>query len=733
MTSLINYSEYKSLYKQSIEQPELFWQDVARRYVIWEQDFTQVYSGDSKSFSKFNSNNTWFKNGKLNACYNCLDKNLEKNSNKIAYYWQGDNLDEQESITYGDLYKKVCKFSNVLLSLGINTGDRVCLYLPLSINAIVAMLACARLGVIHSVVFAGFSGNSLAERILDAECKLLITTSYTKRGGKEINLEQNIDQACHILNNKNYDLKIIELDNFYYKNKNTKYLDYAQLELKLSEPESEHCAPVFVDADHPLFILYTSGSTGKPKGVVHSTAGYLMHVIYSFNQIFYINNQDIYWCTADIGWITGHSYVVYGPLSNGVSSVIFSGTPNYPNYDIFWRIIDKYSVSIFYTAPTAIRALMREGDEYLSHSSRQSLRLLGSVGEPINPEAWQWYYKAVGNSRCPIIDTWWQTETGADLLAPIADIGEYKPGCAMLPFYGINLGLLDSQHNIIQGAGEGELVIVSPWPGMLQTVYNQPERYLNTYFKVFQNFFYTGDLAKRDEDGHYWILGRSDDVINISGHRIGTAEVESALVAYDSVAEAAIIAMPDPIKGQGMWAYVVLKNSQNNQGESDLEKVLRDYVKSTIGTIAIVDKIIFVQNLPKTRSGKIMRRILKKIAMGETQDLGDTSTLLDESILKDIVAQTNLKINPEINPVYKKLKFKARRGMLELDLILQNYLKTSFANMSSQDKQDFEELMSLSDPELWDILVINKKTDYCSKLENIIKAILANLTNAEKQ
>ncbi len=638
-----DYKAYKKKYEYSIAYPKDFWQEVATKYLVWHKPFDEVCKENLLFFEETAEQDLkieWFINGKLNACYNCLDIHLDKNADKIAYFWQGDELNHQLSITYGELYKKVCRFANVLINLGLKTGDRVCIYLPLTIEAIVAMLACARLGIIHTVVFAGFSANSLSQRIQDAGCSLLVTTDLTRRGGKEVNLFNHV---------QNLDINILLVKNFYSSeltSVNTDYNNIQQYHL-LEDKVSDECPPVFVDSEHPLFILYTSGSTGKPKGVLHTTAGYLLHAIFSFQELFYPTSKDVYWCTADVGWITGHSYLVYGMLGSGVTAVIFAGTPNYPDYDIFWKIIDKYQISILYTAPTVIRALMREGEKHLSSSSRKSLRLLGSVGEPINPEAWNWYYKHIGRQKCPIVDTWWQTETGAVMIAPLANMGNnaLKPGCAMLPFYGVDLKILEDNDNIIderKEKKEGNLVITRPWPGMIRGVYQQPERFKETYFSKFKNYFYTGDLARRDEDGHYWILGRSDDVINIAGHRLGTAEIENALVGHQSVAEAAVIPLPDDIKGQMIVAYVVLKKDNDIKANySEIEKMLKQHVKNDIGSIALIKKIFFVNSLPKTRSGKIMRRILRSVALGDTNNFGDTSTLLDESMIKYFLRVTH--------------------------------------------------------------------------------------------
>lgn len=652
-----NKQNYSDLYDFSTSDPLKFWDQCASKYLDWFSNFEQVYSGNINNFqnlSDIDFKPKWFAGGKLNACYNCLDRFLEDTdkANKIAYYWQGDHLEQTQQITYQELYNKVCIFSNVLKNSGIKKGDRVCIYLPICIEAITAMLACARIGAVHTVVFAGFSPQALSERILDAECKLLITTDISKRGGKLIPIWDNAKQSVELVINKTdatNHLKSVLLIPDYYSNisdytnifnttdfssNNINLYDYNTI----SKTVNNICEPQWMDSHDPLFILYTSGSTGKPKGVLHSTAGYLLHCLYSFKQILDIKPDDIYWCSADIGWVAGHSYVVYGALLNNTSSVIFSGTPNYPDHDIFWKIIDKYQVSIFYTAPTAIRALMKEGNKYLASTTRDSLRVLATVGEPINPEAWQWYYQEVGNKRCPVIDTWWQTETGAAMLSPYVNIDIQKPGCACLPFMGVRLAILDAEHNEIPEhlSGQGNLVIKSPWPGMMQTVYNNHDKFIETYYKPYPNYFYTGDLAKRDQDGHYWILGRSDDVINIAGHRLGTAEIESALASHDLVAEAAVIAVPDDIKGQALYSFVVLNNSYNKQSIDNITQDLKNHVKKSIGPIAIIKTIKLVPGLPKTRSGKIMRRILKLIAVDST-DFGDTSTLTNPEILQELI------------------------------------------------------------------------------------------------
>lgn len=685
ISRVTNAAVYNELYNYSICNTTEFWDDLAKSKLDWFEPYSEVYRGNIETFSDLKSNDystSWFVGGKINACYNALDRFLgnPKTADKIAYYWQGDHESDTAKITYRLLHMQVCKFSNVLKKLGINKGDRVCIYLPICIEAITAMLACARVGAVHTVVFAGFSPEALAERIMDAECKLLITTDISKRGGKTIPLWDNANEAINIINQYSskstaksaaekstsgqasgsahvtlvqddrgkpnlQSVLLIEdyysnikqipviIENFTNQNTNINIFDYKDLENRVND----YCEPEWMCSEDPLFILYTSGSTGKPKGVLHTTAGYLLHTSYSFKLVLDVRDSDVYWCSADIGWVAGHSYVVYGALLNNTTSVIFSGTPNYPKPDIFWQIVDKYKVSIFYTAPTAIRALMQAGNQYLESSTRDSLRVLATVGEPINPEAWQWYYEKVGHAKCPIVDTWWQTETGAAMLSPYSNLNIQKPGCVALPFMGIQLALLDDNKQQIADnmPGQGHLVVKAPWPGMMRTVYNNHNKYIDTYFKPFQNYFYTGDLAKRDSDGHYWILGRSDDVINIAGHRLGTAEIESALASHDSVCEAAVVAIPDDIKGQALYSYVVLHNHEDREVDV-LEKALKEHVKHKIGPIAIIKTIRIVSGLPKTRSGKIMRRILKQIAV-KSNDFGDISTLTNPEVIQELI------------------------------------------------------------------------------------------------
>ncbi len=661
-----NYQDYLTLYELSIKQPRLFWDKCAQEYLDWFAKYTEVYTGTIDQIDKDTHNtekNQWFKDGKLNACYNCLDRHLKDNADKIAYHWHGDEIGHQESITYKKLYEKVCVFSNVLLNLEVKKGDKVCIYLPSSLEAIIAILACARIGAVHTVVFAGFFAQALSERITDAECTLVISTDIAMRGGKIIPISQYCSKAVELASKttNNKLLAVLLVSNFYSNEAEKINKDFSDIDLPVYDYESllfnvsSYSPPAWMDAEDPLFILYTSGSTGKPKGVLHTTAGYLLHTTYSFNLIFDIKPLDIYWCTADIGWVAGHSYVIYGPLSNAVTSVIFSGTPNYPDYDIFWQLIDIYKVSIFYTAPTALRSLMQVGNQYLKTSIRDSLRLLGSVGEPINPECWQWYYDYVGKKNCPIIDTWWQTETGAAMLAPYRCIGNYynKPGCAMLPFMGIEFALLDSNGKELDMTSEqallqGNLVIKKPWPGMLRTVYKNHDKFIATYLMPYHNYFYTGDLAKVDKDGHYWLLGRSDDVINIAGHRLGTAEIESALISHESVVEAAAIGIDDDIKGQALYTYVVLSNKYAKFNTESIVKDLKSHVREEIGPIAIIKVIDIVPGLPKTRSGKIMRRILRKIADYKVSknklsediklELGDISTLTNPEIIQELIS-----------------------------------------------------------------------------------------------
>ncbi len=627
---LSSLEEYKRLYEQSINDPVTFFQNAAKENLVWIKPFTTTFNNQFK-------NAKWFEDGELNITYNCIDRHLEHHQDKTAFIWEGDDPSESKNISYQELHDHVCRLANFMKDLGVNKGDRVCIYLPMIPEAVYSMLACARIGAVHSVVFGGFSAESLKDRILDADCSLLITADQSVRGGKKTNLKKNVDTAldscpgvknCIVVQRTGEGIEMVKGRDHYYTEKIAQY-----------DPT---CECVATNSEDPLFILYTSGSTGKPKGVMHSVGGYLLGAHLSFKFIFGYQQDDIYWCTADVGWITGHTYIVYGPLSNCATSVIFEGVPTYPSSSRCWEICDKHQVNIFYTAPTAIRALMAQGDKPVKDTSRKSLKLLGTVGEPINPEAWDWYYKIVGESRCQIIDTWWQTETGSVLISPIAGITPVKPGSATFPFFGVNPGLMDDEGNLIEGEGSGNLVIQNSWPSQIRTVYGDHQRMIDTYFSEYEDIYFTGDGAKRDEDGYYWITGRVDDVLNVSGHRLGTAEIESALVLHPIVAEAAVVGFEHPIKGQGIYAFVTLMVGQNS--DDDLAKELSKFVANEISPIAKPDLIQWSPSLPKTRSGKIMRRILRKIAAGETHDLGDTSTLAEPEVVKNLV-ENKLSLN----------------------------------------------------------------------------------------
>jgi acetyl-CoA synthetase len=572
----------------------------------------------------------WFSNGKLNACFNCVDKHLENNGNDIAFIWESDDGSTSKKITYKELYEEVCRLSNLLKSRGIKKGDRVCIYMPMILEAIYSMLACARIGAVHSVVFGGFSVESLKDRILDSDCQTIITANEGLRGGKKVPLKNNVDSAVEQCPNIHTVIVV--------KNTDTAININPEIDVAYSEVISNfkpHCECEPMDSEDPLFILYTSGSTGKPKGVLHTTAGYLLSCGITHELVFNYRKDKVYWCTADVGWITGHTYIVYGPLMNCATSVIFEGVPTYPDYSRFWDIVDKYKINIFYTAPTAIRALMAQGDEPVKKTDRGSLEVLGTVGEPINPEAWEWYFNVVGNSQCPIVDTWWQTETGAMMITGLAALTSQKPGSASKPFLGVNPVLLDENGKEISGAGSGNLAIKDPWPSQIRSVHGDHQRCIDTYFKTYPGYYFTGDGAKRDEDGYFWITGRVDDVLNVSGHRLGTAEIESALVLHEQVAEAAVVGYEHEIKGQGIYCYVTLMIGSS--GEGSLKKELVDLVAKEIGAIAKPDIIQFSPDLPKTRSGKIMRRILRKIAANEIYDLGDTTTLADPSVVDHLI------------------------------------------------------------------------------------------------
>jgi len=624
-SSHINEKQYNDLYKQSIDSPSSFWDRMAKEHVSWYSEWEQVFSGE---FS--NGNVHWFSGAKLNVSYNCIDRHLPENANKTAILWESDDPMKGRSITFNELKIEVCRLANALKSRGIRKGDRVCIYMPMIPEAIYSMLACARIGVIHSVVFAGFSPEALKERILDSDCCALITSDEGIRGGKKVPLKSNADKAmsfcpniqtCLVVKRTDAEIQMKNERDFFYRD--------------LISNESEICEPEPMEAEDPLFILYTSGSTGKPKGVLHSTGGYLLQATMTFKYIFDYQERDIYWCTADVGWITGHTYIVYGPLSNCATSLVFEGIPTFPSAGRFWEVIDKHQVSIFYTAPTAIRSLHALGDEHVKRTSRKSLRLLGSVGEPINPETWIWYHSIVGDGRCPIVDTWWQTETGAQMISPLPGATKLKPGSATLPFLGIELALLDESGQEIQSAGSGHLVIKSPWPSQIRTVYGDHQRLIDTYFGHYKGFYFTGDGASRDEDGYYWITGRIDDVLNVSGHRLGTAEIENALVLHDKVAEAAVVGFPHNLKGQGIYCFVTPMN--NIEVNDTLKHDLINLCSNEIGPIAKPDVIQWAPALPKTRSGKIMRRILRKIAEGDLDNLGDTSTLSDPGVVENLI------------------------------------------------------------------------------------------------
>jgi acetyl-CoA synthetase len=630
--AVVNAERYQRDYARSISDPDGYWRVIAQG-LHWHTPFTTVkdVSFDVKDFRI-----RWFADGKLNVAENCLDRHLANNADRLAIIWEGDEPGFVRKITYRELHHDVCKFANVLKSLGVSQGDRVTIYLPMIPEAAVAMLACARIGAIHSVVFGGFSPESLASRIADCQSKIVITADEGLRGGKKVPLKANVDAALAIEpNNGVSQVVVVNRTGAHVPWQNGRDLHYNSV----MAMASADCPAEPVDAEHPLFILYTSGSTGKPKGVLHTSGGYLVHAKHTFETVFDYQPTDLFWCTADVGWVTGHTYVVYGPMAAGATVLMFEGVPNYPDAGRCWDVCDRHGVTIFHTAPTAIRALMREGEEFVRRYKRSTLRLLGSVGEPINPEAWEWYFKVVGDSRCPIVDTWWQTETGGVLITPFPGATDLKPGAASMPFFGVKPAIVDGDGKILSGATEGNLVLLDSWPGQMRTVYGDHQRFIDTYFKTFPGTYFTGDGAKRDADGYYWITGRVDDVINVSGHRMGTAEVESALVAHTAVAEAAVVGYPHDIKGQGIYAYVTLKADVT--GSDSLLKELKQSVRQHIGAIAVPDVIQWAPGLPKTRSGKIMRRILRKIAANEIDALGDTSTLADPSVVDHLVKHRN--------------------------------------------------------------------------------------------
>jgi acetyl-CoA synthetase len=621
----IKRADYQKMYQQSIEDPDLFWGEQANTYLDWMTPFTKV---KNTSFDPVSIK--WFEDGELNVSVNCIDRHLEKRGDQTAIIWEGDNPDVSKKVTYRQLHAEVCRFANVLKAHGVKKGDRVIMYMPMILEATYVMLACARIGAVHSVVFGGFSPEALRGRIEDCQPKVVVTADEGLRGGKSTPLKQNVDEAIklgadieHVLVVKNtggaVDWKS-ERDVWYHE--------------AASQVQPE-CEPEVMNAEDPLFILYTSGSTGKPKGVLHTSGGYLLYAAQTHRYVFDYHDGDVYWCTADVGWVTGHSYIVYGPLANGAITVMFEGVPNYPDHSRFWQIIDKHQVNIFYTAPTAIRALMAQGDEFVTRTDRSSLRLLGTVGEPINPEAWRWYNDVVGDKRCPIIDTWWQTETGGHLITPLPGATDLKPGSATLPFFGIKPEIVDNDGKVLEGEAEGNLCIADSWPGQMRTVYGDHERFIETYFSSFKGKYFSGDGACRDEDGYYWITGRVDDVLNISGHRLGTAEIESALVAHRDVAEAAVVGYPHDIKGQGIYVFVM--TNVGVQEDETLRNQLTQWVRKEIGPIAAPDQLQFAPGLPKTRSGKIMRRILRKIAENEFSNLGDTNTLSNPEVVEQLI------------------------------------------------------------------------------------------------
>ncbi|WP_223463664.1 MULTISPECIES: acetate--CoA ligase [unclassified Pseudomonas] len=621
----LSQDDYQRLYRESVEHPSTFWAEQATRFLDWSAPWQTVQRYDLKTGEA-----SWFAGAKLNVSYNCIDRHLEKRGDQVAIIWEGDDSADSTSITYKKLYENVCRLANVLKSRGVKKGDRVCIYMPMIPEAAYAMLACTRIGAVHSVVFGGFSPESLRDRILDADCRTVITADEGVRGGKVVPLKQNVDKALQSCPDVSSVL-VVERTNGQVNWVDGRDIKYQQA----LRDASADCLPEPMDAEDPLFILYTSGSTGKPKGVLHTTGGYLLQATMTFKYVLDYRDGEVFWCTADIGWVTGHSYIVYGPLANGATSLIFEGVPSYPSTSRFWQVIDKHKVNIFYTAPTALRALMREGPEPLKQTSRASVRLLGTVGEPINPEAWEWYFHEVGEERCPIVDTWWQTETGGIMLSPLVSAQWIKPGCATQPMFGVQPVLLDEQGKEIKGAGSGVLALKSSWPAQIRSVYRDPQRMVDTYFKPYPGYYFTGDGARRDEDGDYWITGRIDDVINVSGHRIGTAEVESALVLHESIAEAAAVGYPHDIKGQGIYVFVTPMNGVETNDE--LKKELLALVSQEIGSFAKPDLIQWAPALPKTRSGKIMRRILRKIACNELDSLGDTSTLADPSVVQGLI------------------------------------------------------------------------------------------------
>jgi len=621
----ISEAKYQEMYAHSISDPDSFWAEQARELVTWFKEWDTV-----QDWNYHEGKIRWFEGSKLNVCYNCVDRHLDTRGDQVAIIWEGDDPQVDKKITYRELHEQVCRFANVLKARNVKKGDRVCIYMPMIPEAAVAMLACTRIGAVHSVVFGGFSPESLKDRILDSGCEVVITTDEGLRGGRAVPLKANVDKAltqCPLVHS------VIVVKNTgnqveWQENRDIWYQEQAEL-------VSADCPAEEMDAEDPLFILYTSGSTGKPKGALHTTGGYLLYTAMTHKYIFDYHDGDVYWCTADVGWITGHSYIIYGPMANGATTLMFEGVPTYPDASRFWQVVDKHQVNIFYTAPTAIRALMSKGDAPVKSTSRKSLRILGSVGEPINPEAWEWYFHVVGEGRCSIVDTWWQTETGGILITPLPGANPVKPGSATRPFFGVVPAIVNNEGDVLEGEAEGNLLITRSWPSQMRTVFGDHQRFIDTYFKAYPGNYFTGDGARRDKEGYYWITGRVDDVINVSGHRMGTAEVESALVLHEAVAEAAVVGYPHDIKGQGIYAYVTLM--ADREPSEELRKELVKQVRNEIGPIASPDAIQWAPGLPKTRSGKIMRRILRKIAANEIENLGDTSTLADPSVVENLI------------------------------------------------------------------------------------------------
>lgn len=624
--ALLNRQQYDQMFKQSLADPNAFWAEQADQFLTWFKKWDTVNNSDLAK-----GHIAWFEGGQLNVSYNCIDRHLEAHGDRTAIIWEGDTPGDTRHISYKALHAEVCQLANALKARGVKKGDRVAIYMPMIPEAAVAMLACTRIGAVHSIVFGGFSPQALRDRIEASECQVVITADEGLRGGKPVPLKENVEKAIDGIAAVHTVVTVKRTGNpvSWSEPRDVWYHE-------IIDAASTECEPEPMDAEDPLFILYTSGSTGKPKGVLHTTGGYLLQAAMTHRYVFDYHEGEVYWCTADVGWVTGHSYIVYGPLCNGATTLIFEGIPTYPDASRFWQVIDDHQVNIFYTAPTAIRSLMGQGDELVKKTSRQSLRILGSVGEPINPEAWEWYYRVVGDERCRIVDTWWQTETGAIMISPLPGAIDLKPGSATLPFFGVNLELVDNDGNVLEGAVEGNLCITQAWPSMMRTIYGDHERFINTYLSTYAGKYFTGDGARRDEDGYYWITGRVDDVLNVSGHRMGTAEIESALVLHEAVAEAAVVGYPHDLKGQGIYCYVTLMGGI--EPSDALQKELSDLVRKEIGPIAKPDVIQWAPGLPKTRSGKIMRRILRKVATNELDSLGDTSTLADPSVVDDLIS-----------------------------------------------------------------------------------------------